>query len=157
MTEVVITNGASEGGFACMQALVNPGDQVIMFEPFYDAYPAWVSMAGGEPVYVPLREPTPNNTDTIDDARVHQHQQDLPLQRADSWILDMKELEQSITSKTKMIVLNTPQNPLGKVFSVHELQQIADLAIKHDLIVISDEVYDRLIFDNVYVFDLLLY
>jgi N-succinyldiaminopimelate aminotransferase len=67
ITQVVITNGASEGGFACAQALVNPGDQVIMFEPFYGAYPAWVSMAGGEPVYVPLRKPTANNTDTIDD------------------------------------------------------------------------------------------
>ncbi len=98
LREVVVTTGATEGIFATMQALVNPGDEVILIEPFYDSYPAAVTMAGGVPVYVPLRAPA-------------------QAQRAGDWYLDMDELAAAVTARTRLLVLNTPMNPVGKVFT----------------------------------------
>eukprot|EP00002_Diphylleia_rotans_P009332 TRINITY_DN1944_c0_g1_i5.p1 TRINITY_DN1944_c0_g1~~TRINITY_DN1944_c0_g1_i5.p1 ORF type:complete len:378 (-),score=82.28 TRINITY_DN1944_c0_g1_i5:201-1334(-) len=118
--------------FSSMQAFINPGDEVIMFEPFYDCYPASVTMAGGKPVGVPLLPPRSSS----------------PL-HSSNWQLDIAKLEKSITSKTKMIMVNNPHNPTGKVFSLEELQQISRLAIKHDLIVLADEVYEFLIYEGV--------
>lgn len=122
-TEIVITTGATEGIFATVQALVQPGDEVVLIEPFYDSYAPSVIMAGGTPVYVPLR-PQPNAASSAD------------------WVLDMAELEAAFTERTRLLIINTPQNPLGKVFGRAELQQIAALVQKHDVLVLSDEVYE---------------
>ena len=123
LREVVVTVGATEGIFATVQALVEPGDEVILIEPFYDSYPASVIMAGGVPVYVPLR-PRAGAT------------------RAADYVLDIDELVAAITPRTRLLIINTPLNPLGKVYSRAELLQIARVVQEHDLLVLSDEVYE---------------
>jgi kynurenine aminotransferase len=127
LTEIVVTVGATEGIFATMQALVDPGDEVILIEPFYDSYPAAVIMAGGVPVYVPLR-PAAGATS------------------ASEWRLDMDELNAAVTARTKLLVINTPNNPVGKVFTEEELMAIAGLVQRHDLLVLSDEVYEWMVY-----------
>ncbi len=127
MQEIVVTVGATEGIFATVQALVNPGDEVILIEPFYDSYPASVLMAGGTPVYVPLRGPVGSRS-------------------AAAWVLDIDELAAAITPRTKLILLNTPLNPLGKVYSRTELAAIATLVQAHNLTVLSDEVYEWMVY-----------
>jgi len=124
LTEFVTTSGATEAGFATCQALINPGDEVIIMEPFYDMYPAQVVMAGGVPVYVPLRAPPGAS-------------------KSSQFVLDPEELSRCITSRTRAIFINTPHNPLGKVWTKSELQLISDIVLKHkNLYVISDEVYE---------------
>ncbi len=130
MNEIVVTTGATEAIFATMQGLVNPGDEVILIEPFYDSYPAAVIMAGGTPVYVPLR-PTVGATS------------------AAQWSLDMDELAAAVTPRTRLLVINTPNNPVGKVFTQTELEQIAGLALTRDLLVLSDEVYEWMTYDGI--------
>jgi N-succinyldiaminopimelate aminotransferase len=120
---IQITVGATEALFAVMQALLNPGDEVILFEPFYDAYPADVIMAGGVPKYVPL-QPQPDGT----------------------WQFDKDQLKRTCTSKTKAILINTPHNPTGKVFSRGELLDIIHIAHDHNAFIISDEVYEHITF-----------
>ncbi len=127
--EIVITTGATEGIFATVQALVEAGDEVLLIEPFYDSYAPSVIMAGGTPVYVPLR-PKANAQSSAD------------------WVLDMAELEAAVTERTRLLIINTPQNPLGKVFSRAELQQIANLVQKHDILVLSDEVYEWMTYSD---------
>lgn len=127
MQEIVVTDGATEGIYATIQALVEPGDEVILIEPFYDSYPASVIMAGGTPVYVPLRQPPGASS-------------------ASDFALDMDELTAAISPRTRLIIINTPQNPLGKIFSRQELEQIAALAQEHDLLVLSDEVYEWMVY-----------
>jgi aspartate/methionine/tyrosine aminotransferase len=127
LREVVVTTGATEGIFATMQALVNPSDEVILIEPFYDSYPAAVTMAGGVPVYVPLRAP-------------------VYAAGAGDWYLDMDEVAQAISPRTRLLVLNTPMNPVGKVFAQRELAALADLVVRNDLIVLSDEVYEWMVY-----------
>ena len=138
MTELVITVGATEGIFATVQALVDPGDEVILIEPFYDSYPAAVQMAGGVPVYVPLRPPTGDQAHS-----------------AAHWRLDMAELATAFTPRTRLIVINTPHNPVGKVFSRDELSAIAELVLAHNhsatgrqIFVLSDEVYEWMTYDG---------
>ncbi|MFD3164974.1 methionine aminotransferase [Herpetosiphon sp. NSE202] len=121
-TEITVTSGATEALFATIMALINPGDEVIIFEPYYDAYPPNVLMAGGIPRYVRLSEPR--------------------------WDVDFAQVRAAITPQTKAIILNTPHNPTGKVWSRAELSQLAAIAIEHDLLVFSDEVYDRLVFED---------
>ncbi len=127
LNEIVVTVGATEGIFATIQALVEPGDEVILIEPFYDSYPAAVSMAGGRCIYVPLRAPQAATS-------------------AAEWVLDEAELAAAFSPYTKLLILNTPLNPLGKVFTLAELQQIADLAIRHNITILSDEVYEWMIY-----------
>lgn len=127
MTNALITVGATEGIFATIQALVDPGDEVILIEPFYDSYPATVIMAGGTPVYVPLRF-SPDAAS------------------ADEWTLDMDELAAAFSPRTRLIILNTPHNPVGKVFTRDELTQIATLVQEHDALVLSDEVYEWMVY-----------
>ncbi|MCB0022457.1 MAG: aminotransferase class I/II-fold pyridoxal phosphate-dependent enzyme [Caldilinea sp.] len=127
MQEIVVTVGATEGIFATVQALVNPGDEVILIEPFYDSYPASVIMAGGTPVYVPLRGPMYSTS-------------------AAEWVLDMDELAAAVTPRTKLIMLNTPLNPLGKVYSRGELEALAAFVQAHNLTVLSDEVYEWMVY-----------
>jgi N-succinyldiaminopimelate aminotransferase len=122
MTEIVAMAGATEGIAAAMLGLLEAGDEVILFEPFYDGYPATIAMAGAVPRVVTLRFP--------------------------DFALDERELEAVVTSRTKMIVLNTPHNPTGKVFTREELAVIARLCHKHGLIALTDEVYQFLTYDD---------
>ena len=120
--EVLVTAGATEAIAAAMLALVEPGDEVIAFEPYYDSYAANIAMAGGVRVPVTLRPP---------DFRP-----------------DPDELAQAVTERTRLILLNTPHNPTGSVFTSGELAAIANLAVERDLLVVSDEVYEHLVFDG---------
>jgi N-succinyldiaminopimelate aminotransferase len=119
-TEVLVTAGATEAVAAALLALVEPGDEVIAFEPYYDSYAANIAMAGGTRVPVTLRPP--------------------------HFRPDLDELASKITSRTRLILLNTPHNPTGAVFSEAELAAIARLAVEHDLLVVTDEVYEHLIY-----------
>ncbi len=120
--EIVVTAGATEALYSTIQAFIEQGDEVVIFEPFYDSYLADIILAGGQPICVTLHKP---NFDFV-----------------------KEELEAAISKKTKMIILNTPHNPTGKLFSKEELEFIANLAIKNDLLVVSDEVYEFLTFDG---------
>jgi aspartate/methionine/tyrosine aminotransferase len=129
LTDIAVTVGATEGIYATMQTLIDPGDEVILIEPFYDSYLPDVYMAGGIPVTVPLR-PKPK------------------ARNSHEWVLDMEELEDKITDRTKLLVINNPQNIPGKVYSKKELEEIAHIVKKHNLLVLSDEVYEFLTYDN---------
>lgn len=129
--EVTITTGANEGMLSAFMGFLEQGDEVIVFEPFFDQYISNIEMPGGKVVYVPLHPPTDGATKTTS---------------AGDWSLDIGELEKAITDKTRMLVLNSPHNPIGKVFSKEELTAITDLCVKHNIIILSDEVYDRLYF-----------
>lgn len=128
MTEIQTTIGATEGLFAICQALVSPGDEVILIEPFYDAYPCDVFLAGGVPRF--------SSTKWNSDRKM--------------WELDFPHLQSLINSKTKLLFLNNPQNVSGKVYSREELEKIAEIAQKNDIIVISDEVYSNLTYGNTF-------
>jgi len=120
--EVTVTTGATEGIFAAIQAFLDPGDELITFEPFYDSYPASVTLAGGTMRVVRLDPP--------------------------DWSVDVGGLRRAITPRTRVLLLNTPHNPTGKVFTREELTAIAEVCIEHDLIVLADEVYDRIVYDD---------
>jgi N-succinyldiaminopimelate aminotransferase len=120
-TEILVTAGATEAVAAAMLALVEPGDEVIAFEPYYDSYAANIAMAGGVRVPVTLHPP--------------------------SFRPDINALRKAITPKTRLILLNSPHNPTGTVFDRDELAAIAALAVEHDLLVVTDEVYEHLAFD----------
>jgi N-succinyldiaminopimelate aminotransferase len=119
--EVLITAGATEAIAAAILALCETGDEVVMFEPFYDSYAACVAMAGAQRRVVQLRAP--------------------------DWSFSEAALEAAITPRTRLVLLNSPHNPTGKVFSADELATIARLCVRHDLIAVTDEVYEHLIFD----------
>jgi aspartate/methionine/tyrosine aminotransferase len=120
--EVTVTTGATEALLAAMLGLLNPGDEVIVFEPFYDAYPAQISFAGGKTV--PVRLHTPD------------------------WSFDPDELTRSFNERTRAILITNPHNPTGKVFTAEELDLISELCHQHDAVAVTDEVYDRLIYDG---------
>ncbi|RDW75558.1 class I and II aminotransferase [Coleophoma crateriformis] len=130
-TEVTITTGANEGMLSAFMGFIEDGDEVIIFEPFFDQYISNIEMPGGKIVYVPLHPP-PNG--------------DAKNSSAGEWTIDFAELEKAISPRTKMIVLNTPHNPIGKVFSKDELLKIGELCVKNNIIILSDEVYDRLFY-----------
>ncbi|MEU8576455.1 pyridoxal phosphate-dependent aminotransferase [Streptomyces asoensis] len=119
-TEVLVTAGATEAIAATMLALLEPDDEVIAFEPFYDSYAACIAMAGAKRVPLTLRAP--------------------------SFRPDLDELRAKITSRTRLLLLNTPHNPTGMVLTAEEQSAIAALAIEHDLLVVTDEVYEHLVF-----------
>jgi N-succinyldiaminopimelate aminotransferase len=129
-TEVLITAGATEAIAAALLALVNPGDEVIAFEPYYDSYAACIAMAGGVRVPATLRPPTDSEP---------------------RWHPDLDALAASITGRTRVLLLNTPHNPTGMVLTEAESRRLAQLAIAHDLIVITDEVYEHLVFEGSHV------
>ncbi|KAK3371869.1 pyridoxal phosphate-dependent transferase [Lasiosphaeria ovina] len=130
-TEITITTGANEGMLSAFMAFIEPGDEVIIFEPFFDQYISNIEMPGGKIVYVPMHPPKEGGVKTLSAAE---------------WTIDFDELERAITPRTKMLVLNTPHNPVGKVFSKDEATRIANLCLKHQIIILSDEVYDRLFY-----------
>ncbi|MDX6259309.1 MAG: N-succinyldiaminopimelate aminotransferase [Kribbellaceae bacterium] len=121
-TQVLVTTGATEAIAAALLAYVEPGDEVIALEPYYDSYAACIAMAGGHRVPVTLRAP--------------------------DFRLDLDELRAAVTPRTKVLLINSPHNPTGTVLDDTELRGIASIAIEHDLVVITDEVYEHLIFDG---------
>ncbi|EDX24378.1 pyridoxal phosphate-dependent aminotransferase [Streptomyces goshikiensis] len=121
-TEVLVTAGATEAIAAALLALLEPGDEVIALEPFYDSYAACIAMAGAVRVPLTLRAP---------DFRP-----------------DLDALRDAITPRTRLLLLNTPHNPTGTVLTPAELAGIAELAVRHDLLVITDEVYEHLVFEG---------
>jgi N-succinyldiaminopimelate aminotransferase len=122
--EVLVTAGATEAIAAALLALVEPGDEVIAFEPYYDSYAACIAMAGGTRVPVTLRP------------------------SEGSFRLDLDELRAAVTDRTRLLLINTPHNPTGTVLTREELAAIAELAVERDLLVITDEVYEHLVFDE---------
>ena len=127
---VTITAGATEALFVTMMALLNPGDEVIIFEPAYDGYIPDTLLAGGVPCYVRLE---PSSA------------------ASGEWAFDPAALRAAFNERTRAIVVNTPHNPTGKVFDRSELEQIAQLCIEHDVVAIADEVYDRMIYSGTHI------
>lgn len=123
-TEVLVTAGATEAIAATLLALVEPGDEVIAFEPYYDSYAACIAMAGGTRVPVTLRP------------------------GGGRFRLDLDELRAAVTDRTRLLLINTPHNPTGTVLTREELAAIAELAVERDLLVVTDEVYEHLVFDD---------
>lgn len=122
-TEITITSGATEVIFAAVAATINIGDEVIVFEPAYDSYVPAIELAGGKPVYITL---TPQN----------------------NYQIDWQEVKNKISDKTKMIMLTTPHNPVGTVLSKEDLDALAQLVQGTDILILSDEVYEHIIFDD---------
>ncbi|KAG6880441.1 hypothetical protein C0992_000043 [Termitomyces sp. T32_za158] len=134
-SEILVTSGANEGMYSVLTAFLEQGDEVIMFEPFFDQYLPSVTFNGGIPIYVPLHPPK-NVQGKVTSA---------------DWTIDFEELRRAITPRTKIIIVNTPHNPVGKVFHKAELEKIAALAEEYNLLVMADEVYDCLVFDQEHV------
>jgi kynurenine--oxoglutarate transaminase/cysteine-S-conjugate beta-lyase/glutamine--phenylpyruvate transaminase len=136
-TNIGTAVGCTNALFCALQGLLTPSDEVLLLEPAFDIYYAQVRMAGGVPVYCPLR---PVGASNYDDGSPHS--------ASDVFQLDLHELESMITPRTKVLLLNTPHNPTGKMFSRVELQGIADIVQRHpQLNVISDEVYEHIVFE----------
>lgn len=123
-SQIVISNGAKHSLFNALMAICNPGDEVIVPVPYWVSYPELVKLVGGIPVYVETRE-------------------------EDNFKYTRNSLINAISSKTKAIILNSPNNPTGTVYTKEELEMVAEIAIKYDLIVISDEIYEKLVYDGI--------
>lgn len=120
-SEIVVTCGSTEAMMAAMMSVCNPGDKVVIFSPFYENYGADTILSGAEPIYVPLKPP--------------------------AFSFDGDELEAAVKQPgVKALILCNPSNPCGKVFTVDELKAIAELAIKYDIYVITDEVYEHIVY-----------
>ena len=127
--QVTVTSGCTEALAAAFLGLVNPGDEVVLFEPFYDSYRACVAMAGGIARFVQLR--------ASEDLGTFQ--------------FDANTLREAFNERTKVVLLNTPHNPTGKVFTLEEMTLIAQLCVEHDVIAVTDEVYEHLVFDGSHI------
>jgi N-succinyldiaminopimelate aminotransferase len=121
-TEVLVTAGATEAITAAVLGLCETGDEVVVFEPFYDSYGAAIALAGAQRRAVPLEPP--------------------------DWSFDPERLAAAVTPRTRLILLNSPHNPTGKVFSGEELELVADCCRRHDLVAVTDEVYEHLVFEG---------
>jgi aminotransferase len=119
-TQLTVTCGATEGMIASMLAILDPGDEIVVFEPFYENYGPDAILTGATPRYVTLHEP--------------------------DWAIDPDELRAAITPRTRGIVVNSPHNPTGKVFRRDELELIADLCRQHDLVAFTDEIYEHIVY-----------
>jgi N-succinyldiaminopimelate aminotransferase len=124
-TDVLVTAGATEAIAATMLALCEPGDEVVTFEPYYDSYAATIAMAGAQRRVVQLRTP--------------------------DWSFDPDELRAAVTPRTRLLLLNSPHNPTGKVFTREELAVIAELCVACDLVAVTDEVYEHLVYDGEHI------
>jgi len=122
-TEITVTSGATEALFAAIASVVRPGDEVIVFEPAYDSYVPAITLAGGAPVYCRLRHP--------------------------GYSIDWDEVKDAITPRTRLMVINSPHNPAGSVLSASDLDSLADVVAGTGVMVLSDEVYEHIIFDGV--------
>ncbi len=120
--EITVTAGGTEAIFATIAALIGEGDEVILFDPSYDSYDPAIRLNGGVPVHLNLIPP--------------------------DFAIDWSEVRKKITARTRMIMVNTPHNPAGSVLSRDDVKALENLAVEHDLIVLSDEVYERIIFEN---------
>jgi aspartate/methionine/tyrosine aminotransferase len=120
--EITVCCGATEGMIASMMAVIDPGDEVVLFEPFYENYGPDSELCGASPRYVPLRPP--------------------------DWTFDPEELRRAFTPRTKAIILNSPNNPTGKVFTRTELEFIAGLCQEFDALAITDEIYEHILYDG---------
>lgn len=120
--EVTITPGATEAIFSAITACISPGDEVILFDPSYDSYNPAIRLNGGIPIHINLSFP--------------------------DYAIDWQLVRQKISPRTRMIMINTPHNPSGSVWSAADIQQLEQLAVAHNLLVVSDEVYERLIYDG---------
>jgi methionine aminotransferase len=121
-TEITITAGATEGLYSVITAFIRPGDEVILFDPSYDSYDPAIRLNGGIPVHINLNFP--------------------------GFTIDWDKVRSSISSRTRMIIVNTPHNPCGTVLAENDLMELERLALQHNLYVLSDEVYERLIYDG---------
>lgn len=121
-TEITVTCGSTEAMIAALMAIINPGDEVIIFEPFYENYGPDAILSGATPRFVPLHWP--------------------------DWHFDPDELSAAFNDKTKAIIINTPNNPTGKVFTREELQLIADLCLRWNVIAVTDEIYEHILYDD---------
>ena len=121
-TEITVTCGATEAMIATLKALVNPADEIIIFEPYYENYGPDAILSGARPRYVALRPP--------------------------DWTYDSNQLAEAFNSNTKAIIINTPNNPTGKIFSKAELEEISRLCLHWDCLAITDEIYEHIIFDD---------
>jgi len=122
-TEVTITDGGTEALFSVIAALVSQGDEVIVFDPAYDSYDPAIRLNGGIPIHINLNPP--------------------------KFAIDWEEVKLKITSRTRMIMINTPHNPSGAVLSEADLRALEEIALNHGIIVLSDEVYERIIFEDI--------
>jgi len=129
--EILVTDGAYEALFTAIMGHVNPGDEVIIIEPYFDCYEPMVKLAGGTPRFISLKPTKSEGTISSGD-----------------WKLDPTELREVFNDKTKAIIFNNPNNPLGKVFSKSEIEEICGLCQEHDVLMISDDVYEHMIFDD---------
>jgi aspartate/methionine/tyrosine aminotransferase len=120
--EITVTCGVTEALSVIFMSLLDPGDEVIVIEPFHEGYLPQVKFAGGVPVFVPLEAPT--------------------------YLLDRESIRAAITPRTKAVMLNTPHNPTGRVFTREELEGVAGLCREFDLVAITDEIYDRIVYDG---------
>ncbi len=120
--EICVSSGATEGLFSAIQALIFAGDEVILFEPAYDSYIPAIRLAGGIPIPIRLYKP--------------------------SFTVDWDLVQEQVTPRTKMIIINSPHNPTGTIFSLDDMSRLEALAERHNLIVLSDEVYEHLIYDD---------
>jgi aspartate/methionine/tyrosine aminotransferase len=125
-TCVTVTSGCSEAIVCALMGLLNPGDEVVIFEPFFDFYTAGAAMAGAVPRFVALHPPADGKG---------------------AFTFDERELRRAFTTRTRAVLLNTPHNPTGKVFTRAELELIAELCMKHDAVAITDEVYEHLTYE----------
>ena len=124
-TNLTVTCGATEGMIAAMMAVLDPGDEVVVFEPFYENYGPDAILSGAIPRYVTLREP--------------------------DWRFDEAELRMAFGPKTRGLVLNSPHNPTGKVFDRHELELIAELCREHDVVVFTDDIYEHIVYAGAHI------
>jgi N-succinyldiaminopimelate aminotransferase len=124
-TMVTVTSGATEAILCVLLGLVDPGDEVVLFEPFYDSYDANIGFVGARPRYVPLRPPDASHP---------------------TWWFDRDEVRAAFGPRTRLLILNTPHNPTGKVFTREELEFLGGLCAEHDVRVLSDEVYEHIVF-----------
>jgi methionine aminotransferase len=122
-TDITVTAGGTEALYATIAAFVHEGDEVIVFDPAYDSYDPAIRLNGGVPVHINLHYP--------------------------EFSIDWEEVRSRITPRTRMILINTPHNPSGAVLSSHDLHKLEEIAEEHDLLVLSDEVYERIIFDDI--------
>ena len=129
LSNILITNGSTQALYCAFQTMLGNGEEVVMFEPYFDLYAPDVEMAGGKPVLIPLRPNAGGRT-------------------SQDWVYDKQELERAMRPQTKIIIVNTPQNVPGKVWTQEELEHIASLAKKHDVYVIMDEVYEYMVYDG---------